>query len=60
MAPKPPTPIKIPSKITQHGHTRTDDYVWMRDENWQQVMREPSSLRSDIRAHLEAENAYSH
>eukprot|EP01036_Dinobryon_divergens_P049035 gene49035-65736_t len=30
----------------------------MRDENWQTVLRDPSVLSSDIRAHLEAENAY--
>jgi len=30
----------------------------MKDENWQQVLRDPAVLRADIRAHLEAENAY--
>jgi oligopeptidase B len=30
----------------------------MKDENWQKVMRDPKVLRADIRAHLEAENAY--
>ena len=41
-----------------HGRRRTDDYTWLKDENWQQVMRDPTLLRSDIRAYLEAENAY--
>mmetsp|Transcript_17647 Transcript_17647/g.39580 ORF Transcript_17647/g.39580 Transcript_17647/m.39580 type:complete len:699 (+) Transcript_17647:470-2566(+) len=30
----------------------------MKDDNWQQVLREPSVLRDDIRVHLDAENAY--
>jgi len=37
---------------------RVDDYAWMKDDNWQQVLRDPSALRADVRAHLEAENAY--
>jgi oligopeptidase B len=35
-----------------------DDYAWLRAENWQQVIRDPSVLPDDIRRHLEAENAY--
>jgi oligopeptidase B len=36
----------------------TDDYAWLKDENWQEVLRDPSVLKPDIRAYLEAENAY--
>ncbi|MGF1462114.1 MAG: S9 family peptidase [Maricaulaceae bacterium] len=57
-APQPPRPEPRPITITQHGVTRTDPYAWLRDDNWQAVMRDPSQLRADIRAHLEAENAY--
>src|SRR3954470_5408430 len=56
--PKPPVAPKRPLVIEQLGRVRTDDYAWMKDENWQQVMRDPSALRCDIRTHLEAENAY--
>src|SRR5690606_34168624 len=56
--PTPPVAPRRPHVITQLGRTRTDDYFWMKDENWQQVMRDPSVLRADIRSHLEAENAY--
>ena len=35
-----------------------DDYAWLKDENWQRVMREPALLREDIREYLDAENAY--
>lgn len=44
--------------LTTHGITRQDDYAWLRADNWQEVMRDPSVLAADIRAYLEAENAY--
>ncbi|MFT0860970.1 S9 family peptidase [Ancylobacter sp. G4_0304] len=40
-----------------HGETLSDPYAWLRAENWREVMRDPSVLAPDIRAHLEAENA---
>jgi len=54
----PPLAKREPRTITQLGRTRTDDYAWMKDDNWQQVLRDPKALRADIREHLEAENAY--
>ena len=54
----PPVAEKRPERIEQLGRTRIDDYAWLKDENWQKVMRDPAALRPDIRAHLEAENAY--
>ncbi len=56
--PTPPAAARTPHRVEQLGRVRTDDYAWMKDENWQAVMRDPSVLRPDIRAHLEAENAY--
>jgi oligopeptidase B len=44
--------------ISLHGQTRNDPYFWMRDDNWQEVLRDPGLLREDIRDHLEAEVAY--
>jgi oligopeptidase B len=41
-----------------HGVELSDDYAWLRADNWQEVMRDPSALAPAIRAHLEAENAY--
>jgi oligopeptidase B len=41
-----------------HGIARVDDYAWLRAANWQAVMRDPAVLDSEIRTHLEAENAY--
>lgn len=47
-----------PVTTTHHGVTRQDNYAWLRADNWQEVMRDPTTLGSDIRAYLEAENAY--
>jgi oligopeptidase B len=46
-APTPPMAPKKPHSITIHGHTRTDDYYWLRDRN-----------NPDVIAYLEAENNY--
>ena len=40
--------------IEQVGRTRVDPYNWMKDENWQDVMQDPTVLRADIREYLEA------
>lgn len=54
----PPVATRRPAESTEHGVTRTDDYAWLRAENWQEVMRNPTALPAEIRDHLEAENAY--
>ena len=56
----PPAPIakKQPKTITQLGRKRTDDYAWLKDENWQEVMDDPKALDGEIQAHLDTENAY--
>lgn len=56
--PAPPRAIRRPVHHTMHGHAREDPYAWLRDEDWQAVMRRPQQLRAEIRAHLEAENAH--
>ncbi len=56
--PGPPVAPKRPHRIEQLGRIRVDDYAWLKDDNWQQVLRDPKSLRADVRTHLEAENAY--
>lgn len=53
-----PATEKRPVDITQHGVTRVDNYAWLRDDAWQDVLRDPSKLTADIRKMLEAENAY--
>ncbi len=53
-----PIAEKRPVELVQHGISRVDDYAWIRDDNWQQVLREPELLKSEVRDHLEAENVY--
>ncbi|WP_091129174.1 S9 family peptidase [Microvirga guangxiensis] len=53
----PVTPAK-PYSFEVHGRTIRDDYAWLKDENWKQVLKDPAALDSSIRACLEQENAY--
>ena len=55
---KPPIAPRRPSRRTLHGVTVTDDYAWLKDEKWQEVLRDPSLLDPDIRTYVEAENVY--
>jgi len=55
---QPPKAEKQSVTTEQLGRSRIDDYAWMKDENWQEVMRDPSKLNKTIKAHLEAENSY--
>ncbi|MDQ0503549.1 S9 family peptidase [Xanthobacter agilis] len=55
---EPPHAARRPSTRTVRGVPLTDDYAWLRAENWRDVMRDPAVLAPDIRAYLEAENAY--
>ncbi|MBW8285469.1 MAG: S9 family peptidase [Rhizobium sp.] len=56
--PKPAVAPKKPVSDTRHGITRTDDYAWMRADNWQAMFKDPTLLDAGLRSHLEAENAY--
>ena len=46
-ASSPPLARRVPKELTTHGHTRIDDYFWLRDRS------DPAVI-----AYLEAENAY--
>ena len=54
----PPVAERRDHSVERHGRTLADPYAWIRDPDWQQVMREPETLRQDIRDYLDAENAY--
>lgn len=43
----PPTALKQPKTITQHGETRVDDYAWLREKE-----------NPEVAAYLHAENDY--
>ena len=54
----PPSAKKFPVPRFAHGLQWTDDYAWIRAENWRDVLRDPATLPTAIRELLEAENAY--
>jgi oligopeptidase B len=56
-APAPVAPRR-PHSFTTHGVTVVDDYAWLKDADWQEVLRDPEVLNADIRKYLEAENDY--
>ncbi|MCG5479501.1 S9 family peptidase [Sinorhizobium alkalisoli] len=56
--PAAPVAPKKPVTDTHHGIARTDDYAWLRADNWQAMFKDPSILDPQIRKHLEAENEY--
>src|ERR1700704_1125926 len=53
-----PVAPRHPHQFTTHGITVGDDYAWLKDANWQEVLRDPTELDPEIRLYLEAENAY--
>ncbi len=54
----PPRAEKRPHTTPCGPHLISDDYAWLRDENWRAVMHDPHVLAQDIRDHLLAENTY--
>ena len=56
-----PSPLlaeRRPTFTVRHGVELVDEYAWLRAANWQDVMRDPGVLDPEIRAYLEAENAF--
>ena len=56
--PDAPSAAKKPVSDTRHGITRTDDYAWMRADNWQAMFKDPTLLDPELRRHLEGENTH--
>ena len=49
---KPPlAPVKKFSS-ERHGSIYEDNYAWLKDENWQRVVSEPSLLKKEIANYL--------
>ncbi|MFC3691943.1 S9 family peptidase [Chenggangzhangella methanolivorans] len=55
---EPPRAEKRPHVVEVHGRRLEDPYAWLKAENWREALRDPKTLPTDIRAYLEAENAY--
>ena len=43
-----PQAAEKPYSDTHHNITRTDPYAWLRDDNWQAVMKDPQALGQQI------------
>jgi len=56
--PIPPVAAKKPKEITAHGHTRVDEYHWMRLSEEQRQADPPDAHTREVLDHLAAENAY--
>ena len=39
----PPAADRRPHTIERHGRVIDDTYAWLRDDDWQRVMREPDA-----------------
>jgi len=48
-----------PHTYEVHGRVIRDDYAWLKADNWRDVLKDPSTLPTDIREHLASENVYS-
>ena len=55
---EPPVAARKPVRLRNHGIVRVDNYAWLRDKNWREVVQDPSRLAPAIRAYLQAENKY--
>ena len=44
-----PVAPRRPHSFTTHGITMIDDYAWLKDADWQEVLRDPAILDADIR-----------
>ncbi len=58
LPPAPAAARRTPTVTTAHGIELIDDYAWMKADNWREVLRDPDALPAEIRAALDAENAY--
>lgn len=58
IATPPPVAVRQRETLKAHGIDRRDDYGWLRAENWQDAMRDPTVLPDPIKDYLSAENIY--
>ena len=56
--PSEPRAEQRPLVRNLHGTRLTDEFAWLKDANWREVMRDPQQLDPAIRAYLQAENDY--
>ncbi|WP_237480011.1 S9 family peptidase [Lichenibacterium dinghuense] len=55
----PPSPIPArPVTRSVHDASLTDDFGWIRADNWREVLQDPAALPAEVRALLDRENAH--
>ena len=57
-APVPPRAAARPAPFALHGIEVSDDYAWLKAQNWKEALKDPAQMPGEIMAHLESENAY--
>ncbi|MET0531098.1 MAG: S9 family peptidase, partial [Microvirga sp.] len=58
LPPSEPPVFAEPREFEVHGVRVRDDFAWLKAANWTDVLKDPAVLPPRIRAHLEAENAF--
>jgi len=56
--PEPPDAEKIPEELVNHGHSRIDNYYWMRLSDEQKNAETPDPQTQKVLDYLNAENEY--
>ena len=54
----PPKAKKIPFESNHHNNKLVDQYHWIRDDNWQEVLHSPKVLKKEIRDYIDKENQW--
>ena len=54
----PPKAKKIPFESNHHNNKLVDQYHWIRDDNWQEVLHSPKVLKKEIREYIDKENQW--
>lgn len=58
---KPPVAAKKNCVVHQHGYERTDHYQWLRDKNWQRLIKGELNFHNpQVLSYLQEEEAYKH
>ena len=55
--PQPPIAPVRPHRIEQLGRVRIDEYAWMKDANWREVLRDPAAIKPEVKNYLEIGSA---
>ena len=57
---KPTIPkLRKETNVTKiHEEHLIDDYAWIKQKNWQEVLKKPKNLNPEVQNYLEAENNY--